>query len=486
MLAAAACPDWNPSHFLDTAEMSAALGIGYDWLFDVLAADERKAIRAAILEKGLAPGLECYRGKAKFGWWTKSAFNWSQVCNGGLAVGALAIADEEPQVAAEVLASGLKAVAGAMRHFDIDGGWDEGPGYWGYTLHYTSYYLAALQSALGTMGDLEKTPGLAEAGMFRLYFCGPTNHTFNFADAGDGVGSSPAMFWLARTFKRPVYAWHERQNLRPSAFDLVWFSEEGQGPRETDLALAKRFRGVDVVFFRSAWEDPKALWVGFKGGDNKANHSHLDLGCFVLEARGERWAIDLGPDDYNLPGYFGDKRWTYFRLNTQSHNTLVIDGENQDPKAKAPIVAYEAKESSGRAVADLSAGYPKAKSVLRGMAMLDAATVLVQDEVEAPEPAEVQWQMLTRAEVKLDGPRATLAQKGKSLYLAVLEPKGAVFEVTGANPPPPEKQQPDVHKLLVRLPEKVKAVRIVVLASTEETHLGKPPPIQPLHKWPGW
>jgi hypothetical protein len=36
MLAAAAFSDWNPSHFLDVAEMTAALAIGYDWLYDKL------------------------------------------------------------------------------------------------------------------------------------------------------------------------------------------------------------------------------------------------------------------------------------------------------------------------------------------------------------------------------------------------------------------------------------------------------------------
>jgi hypothetical protein len=30
--AAAAFPDWNPPHFLDTAEMTHAFALGYDWL----------------------------------------------------------------------------------------------------------------------------------------------------------------------------------------------------------------------------------------------------------------------------------------------------------------------------------------------------------------------------------------------------------------------------------------------------------------------
>jgi len=51
MLAAAAFSDWNPSHFLDVAEMTAALAIGYDWLYDGLSNASRQTIRLAILEK---------------------------------------------------------------------------------------------------------------------------------------------------------------------------------------------------------------------------------------------------------------------------------------------------------------------------------------------------------------------------------------------------------------------------------------------------
>ena len=35
LLAAAGFSDWNPSHFLDVAEMCHAFAIGYDWLYDV-------------------------------------------------------------------------------------------------------------------------------------------------------------------------------------------------------------------------------------------------------------------------------------------------------------------------------------------------------------------------------------------------------------------------------------------------------------------
>ncbi|HUU11234.1 MAG TPA: heparinase II/III family protein [Phycisphaerae bacterium] len=482
--AAAAFPHWNPSHFLDTAEMSCAFGIGYDWLHAWLNDGQRAALRTALVEKGLKPGLEAYRGKAPWGWWTRAHHNWSQVCNGGLAVGALAIADEEADVAGEILASGLKAVGPAMANFGPDGSWNEGPGYWGYTLMYTSYYLAALDSALGSMQNLEKAPGLDLAGTFRVYFVGPTNRTFNFADAGDGAGSPPSMFFLARTFKQPLYAWHERERMRPSALDLVWYVAEGQGPEAAGLALHKHFRRDDIVFLRSAWEDTEALWVGFKGGDNRANHSHLDLGSFVLDALGRRWAEDLGGDDYNLPGYFGGKRWTYYRLRTESHNTLLINGANQATAAKAPIVAFADAPDDARAVADLSAAYPMAKRVHRGMAMIGRKCVLVQDEVQADQPVDVLWGMVTRAKVEPKGAAAVLEMKGKRLYGRILAPEGATIDTVSANPKPPERQQADAVKLVVRLPGKTKDVRLVVVFSPDPAAAAAVA-IQPLADWPG-
>ena len=50
-------PDWNPSHFLDTAEMSNAVGVGYDWLYDYLDEPTRKKVREALITLGLKPGI---------------------------------------------------------------------------------------------------------------------------------------------------------------------------------------------------------------------------------------------------------------------------------------------------------------------------------------------------------------------------------------------------------------------------------------------
>ncbi len=465
MKAAAQFKDWNPSHFLDTAEMTHAFAIGYDWLYDALSPDERAWIRRAIVEKGLEPALAIYRAKRS---WTLAVHNWNQVCNGGIGIGALAIAEDEPERAAEVLKAAVESLPRAMNSYAPDGGWNEGPGYWHYATRYTVYFLASLEAALGKDFGLSKSPGFAQAGDFRIDFSSPSGKTFNYADAGDGVGTAEEMFWLAKRFGQPVYAWQQmeltKRTQSPHALDLIWFTDLARSPAEAQRPLGKVYKGVQTAFMRASWTDPGTLWLGVKGGDNKANHSHLDLGSFVLDVFGMRWAIDFGPDDYNLPAYFGNQRWTYYRLRTESHNVVLIDGENQDPKASAPIVAERFLPGESMVRIDLTAAYPsKLASHVRTVTMTGGRRVAVRDEIRAKQAVEALWGMVTGAEVTLRGREAVLAMGGKQMRARIESPANARFAVESTQPPAPQRQNEGTRKLVVRLPGKVDAADIRVV-----------------------
>jgi hypothetical protein len=480
MLTAAAFPDWNPKHFLDTAEMTHALAIGYDWLYQELSADERVKIRDAIVTMGLREAEKVYR---KGGWWAKSEFNWNQVCNGGITLGALAVAEDEPQLAAYIVGEALKSIQIAMHEYAPDGGWAEGPGYWSYATSYNVYFLAGLESALGTDFGLSRLQGFSAAGDFFMHCIGPTRLSFNFADASDSPGGAPCMDWLARKFNRPQYAWHERdQMLGRHPLDLWWF--QPQATVSDNTPTDRCFQHIDVAFLRSNWNDRRAVFVGFKGGDNGVNHSHLQLGSFILDADGQRWVLQLGPDDYNLPGYFGKQRWSYYRLSTAGQNTLLIDGQNQDPKAVAPITAFHSAPDRAHAVADLSAAYARqADRVTRGIALLGRRQVLVQDELVGAR-GQITWQIHTKAKIDLDRQQAVLHLNDETLHAQILSPRGAKFAVEPATAPPPQRQQPDVQKLIVRLPASSNATRIAVLFIPSNAAGLKPSPIVPLARWP--
>lgn len=451
--AAAAFPDWNPSHFLDTAEMTHALAIGYDWFYNALSPEDGALLRRAIVEKGLRQSLPVYGADHS---WARVVHNWNQVCNGGMAIGALAVAEDEPELAAYIVRRSVESIRRAMASYAPDGGWAEGPGYWHYATRYNVYYLAALESALGTDFELAHLPGFSQAGDFRVYFSGPAG-SFNYADASPTVSNAAEMFWLARKFAQPVYAWDEARHLRAGrgdAFDLLWYDPRVQSPKAAGWPLTRIYKGVNVAFLRSDWENPAAFWMAIKGGDNRANHSHLDLGTFVLDAKGQRWALDFGGDDYNLPAYFGAKRWTYYRLRTESHNTVLIDGENQDTAAKASFLEPH--------VIDLAGAYPGKLKLFTREASLDRRGARLRDEIEAVRPVEALWGMVTDAEVKLAGRRARLSKGGAALEVEIVSPAGARFEVVSASPEPPQNPNIGAKKLVVRLPGKVTRTRIEV------------------------
>jgi hypothetical protein len=344
-------------------------------------------------------------------------------------------------------------------------------------------FLAALESALGHDSGLGALRGLADTGNYRIHAIGPLGLQFNYSDARDTVEAAPQMLWLARRFERPEYARHELAvaATRAGIFDLLWY--QPAEPR-SPLPLDAVFRGVAAAFFRSGW-DRGAVFVGFKGGDSGASHSQLDLGTFVLDALGQRWAVDLGGDDYDLPGYFDfqRQRWTYYRNRTEGQNTLVLAGSNQRPRAKAPLIAFDSTPERAFAVADLSAAYAdEARRVWRGVALLGRRDVLVQDELQLARRAEVAWQMHTRAEVELRGDRALLRASDQVLEARVLAPGGARFEVRPAAAPSPQGQQPDVRVLMVRLPRARGRVRLAVLLSPGGA-TAPAPPVEALARW---
>jgi hypothetical protein len=461
MRAAANFQDWHPPHFLDTAEMTHAMAIGYDWLYNDLKPEDRAWIRKSIVEKGLNAALPLYEKQKS---WTVNTFNWNLVCNGGIGIGALAIAEDDPEESRTILKYALKSFPLAMTQYDPDGGWKEGPGYWHYATRYAAYFISALDSALGTDFGFSSSKGFDQAGRFLIYSCGPEG-TFNYADAHPNASGAPEMFWLAKRFSNPVYSWYEQSYLRHAdAFDLLWYQPKtAASPKQAAWPLDAVFQSVQVGYLRSSW-DTDAIFAAMKAGDNKAGHSHLDLGTFVMDAGGQRWAADLGPDDYNLPvGYFGKHRWEVYRTRTESHNTVLIDGQNQDPNADAKIVAQRSTPNLAFVRIDLSKAYPTLlKHFERGMAMVDRKYIVVQDEIRAKQPVEPLWGMVTEAAVSLQGETAELRIGSQTLQARILSPAGAKFDVVSTQPPPPQNQNEGTRKLVVRLPGKTVDVRLVV------------------------
>jgi hypothetical protein len=420
MLAVSAFPDWNPSHFLDVAEMTAGLAIGYDWLFDELPPEDRSTIRRAIVDKGIA---QARNGHKTFAY----THNWGQVCIGGMVLGALAVEEDEPKLAASLLKAAQKSVFASLEAYKPDGVYPEGPGYWTYGTSYSVLLVAALRGTKNADWGVLDAPGLKRSAEFFAHAVSPGGRAFNFADGGEGQELGPPLFYLARELQQPAPIEAKRQmirnkqglNERFAPLIALWWpggeartaplSFSGQGPQP-------------VAIWRTSWTDPNALYFAIKAGGAAHNHAHMDAGSFALDLDGVRWAKDLGMQAYHTLESRGvdlwnmkqdSPRWKVFRLGASAHNTLMLNGQPHNAAGMSTLTQPQANE----ALIDLTPAFlPGQLKRATRLARFETNAVSLQDEISGAKPgSKVRWAMTTEAAIRIEGETAVLSLAGKTL-----------------------------------------------------------------------
>jgi hypothetical protein len=446
MLKAAGFSDWNPTHFLDVAEMTMALGIGYDWLFDVLPEPSKQIIREAIVNKGLKPSYN-----EDYNWFLRAEHNWNQVCNAGMTFGALAIQDDYPGLADSVIERAFESIPKAMADYQPDGAYPEGYGYWGYGTSFNVVFLSAVEKALGNDRGLSASPGFLKTAGFLQHMLAPSNICYNWGDCGARGSLNPAMFWFAAKNDDPSLLWSERRFLDTDDYSIfvrdkflpalmIWGKDIRLEEIEPPASRVWTGQGKNpVCLMRTSWTDPDAIYLGFKAGSPSVNHGHMDIGSFVMEADGIRWVSDFGSQNYesleskgmSIFGRTQDaQRWTIFRLNNYAHSTLTINDQLQRVEGYAKIDKHSENDDFMFAVSDISSLYNgQLKKAVRGAGIKDGKFVVVRDEVETPDkPAMVRWNLVTPAGVQLGEKGAMLTMDGETLFLKIRGPDNIIMK----------------------------------------------------------
>ena len=438
MLKAASFSDWNPSHFLDVGEMTMALGVGYDWLYPALSEASRRTIREAIVKKGFKPSYD-----TAYNWFVDAEHNWNQVCNGGLAFGAIAVAESEPEWAQKIIDRAIDKVRLPMRHYAPDGAYPEGPGYWGYGTLFNVLLIGGLESTFGTDYGLSQMPGFMQTGTYEMQMVSPLIKHFNYMDNSYEPESSSAPFWFYSKTQDPSVLCQQvsilqRDTAKKYLKDrvlpamLIWGAgapmEKAVAPQET--FWAGRGNTPECVI-RSGWGDPNARFVGVKLGSPSINHGHMDVGSFVFEADGVRWAIDLGSEDYNTTETRGvdlwnmaqqSQRWDVFRYNNRSHNTLTFNDKLQRVNGSAQIIESDSATARRFVKTDLTPVYAgQVDKVERTISLVDNDYLLIEDEITAGKNyTRMRWTLMTRATPKiLSDNTVMLEQDGKRCLLKI-------------------------------------------------------------------
>jgi hypothetical protein len=430
--------DWNPSHFLDVAEMTTAVSIGYDWLYGKLSTDERKLMEESIIKKGIEPSFD-----KQVNWFLEASNNWNQVCNAGMTLGALAVWDKQEQLSRQVINRALNTIHLAMDQVKPDGGYPEGYGYWNYGTSYNVMFLSTIEKVFHDDFGLLKLPGFTKTAGFMENMTGNGGKCFNWADCLLTGTLKPTMFWFAQRNNDPSLLWMEKRYLMETDYSrftvdrllpnvMIW----GKDISIDNVVVPEKKVWVGqgtspVAAMRTSW-DNNGIYLGFKAGTPSSAHGHMDVGSFVMESDGVRWASDLGMQNYetleskgmDIWGKTQDAtRWTIFRMNSYSHNILTVDSMQQRVDGHASIDRFSDRPEFSYAISDLTSIYNgQLSAAKRGAAIRNGKYVVVRDEFESfDKPVTVRWVMLTSADVKISGPNsAELLKDGKKLTMKVV------------------------------------------------------------------
>ena len=456
MLSACAWSDWVPTHYLGVAEMLLGLAIGYDWCYDALGPDDRATILAAMKDKGFD------EIKRQDSWWRKTNNNWGQVCWNGVTAAAIATVEDDPARAEALILEAVHALPRTFEPYAPVGAYPEGPGYWGYGTGRIVYLLAIWRSALGTDFGLADAPGFLHTGEYINALTGTSGFYFNYSDCGRSRRIADTLWWFAAQTGRTDWLAREYAALRAATakWKETGKTEDVTGRFPALVLLWGRFPLVDapsrlplrylshgenpVAALRSGFT-PDASFLGVKGGMPKYNHGHMDVGSFVFDADGVRWAEDLGSQNYHSIEKLGtftlfnmkqnSSRWDVFRLGNESHNLVVVGTNRQMVAGFANVVP------AGLATVqlDLASIYGPCVKAAKRTFTLDRATraATVRDDFSGVAPGTpLRWQMVTSGTVESsEGNRLVLTQKGKRLFLHVETPKQVKWDVLELDKP---------------------------------------------------
>jgi hypothetical protein len=456
-------PDWHPDHYLDVAEMTTAVAIGYDWLYGYLSPETRQKIVSSIKTKALDLVVEEYRTGDKNSW-VKRENNWNVVCNTGMTLGALAVADLYPDLCRHIVENAVKYIPNCVGHYAPDGVCYEGPSYWGYTNIYLSLLLKSLDDNFGNDFGLSALQGVEQTVLYYIHTISPSGKVFNFANSdGPFLDTNPIYFYFSRKFNQPEAAAYyrgilsERRQKHKSSGGFYFLSIPWYDPAPfTGGSVPKLnvYRGVnDIAVFNGDRSVPGSIYLIAKTGDPDMAHQQLDVGTFIVETDGIRWSDDLGADHYSLPGFWeyapDGRRWNYFRNTNFSHNTLTIDGKLQYSEGTGEIESCDRSERP-EVVMNLSGVYDgQARSVRRKFFMPDDTQIVITDSVELLSASQrVRWSMVTAADVECRGNTAVLSKDGQNFYLKIVSPAGATFVSEKAQASTPEEKPVEGYTLV--------------------------------------
>jgi len=333
-----------------------------------------------------------------------------------------------------------------------DGGWCEGPSYWGWS---TSVFARTYQLVAQATGvPVHLRSNVRNMWRYKLYGNPPY---FKMSPFGDGqespAGGGGTMALLAALYDNPHAKWYaDWQNAKLSGTDALLNAEPVDAKPPYDLPQGQAFYDVGLACMHTVLSDPadNVAVLMRSSPFGSISHAFADQNAFVLDAYGEPLIIASGY--YQLYGCPHHAEWTW---ETKASNSVLVNGEGQSKRdwdAKGRLATFQTTAAGDYAVGDATQSYrgrldrfQRHLLFLRPVHTGGAPLVVIHDDLSAPEPATYQFLLhaLNEMQVVAAAQRVTVAKGDSRCRVEYLAPADLKFSQNDQFTKPPFRPVPN-------------------------------------------
>lgn len=452
-------PAWNSD--LKTAENCWIVAIGYDAVYNILSAGEKKIIVDGVVRMGITPALNDWiLSNTRIHTLNSMGHNWWSACVGMAGVASIAIMDEhkEAKVWAEQVSAAFEEwflfngddLQFKPKTMDKDGGMYESFNYASFgTGEYLFFRLAFANAFPGKPQPIIK--GLENMANWFMQASYPrTGEIFslNFGDSESSVAADRSVKLLyALGYKNPNSLWYLNQSAHngqkeglsvSTPIGLVYQPDMKSAPEAPNLPTGAIFEDMDWAMLRNSWKNDQTL-LGVKSGYTW-NHSHADANSYILFHKGEAIIKDAGNS------WYASKEYPAYFFQSEAHNVMLFNGKAQPREQQyngSPLRGQITQMMDGGSFKYVLANGvgPTALNFTRNFRnfIWIGKVIIIIDDVRAHETGTFSWLLHPGGESKKIGGDISIVNNKSSVLVRPLFPETLVE--TGFDHDFPEKMK---------------------------------------------
>lgn len=387
--------------------------------------------------------IRAYRDHTDY-WWmgfmgdrTEQLNNWNPWINSNVLL-TLLLTEKNPYELYYILHKLVQSLDEYIHDYPEDGGCDEGPGYWGRagaSLFECLEILYEYSNGAINIFDMPKIKNMCRY-ISRAHIDG--SYYVNFADAGPKAVTDPALIFRFGKFigDKNSMAFGAQQH-KSIDYSTIVLGRFGMNRPIRELAGADEINNfntpyipeksvfledIEVTFLR-ADTDKGELFFAAKGGNNRENHNHNDVGTFIIYGDGIPFIIDTGNMVYTKKT-FSPQRYEIWSNCSLWHNVPTVNGIKQQNGRdyKATNVLFNETQKLSTLTMDIQNAYPSDSGInrwTRSASMNSSSAIIeISDSFELDELSDkIYLNLMTHPKPEITETFVSLNSGGKKLVI---------------------------------------------------------------------